>query len=226
MLQTSHPPASLLFSLIVTLLTPMFLSAADGDLTMARLAAAETLNAYRAETHTDLITIAKIIAFGLATLGSLSLSMADDLSIAKILRLRASANATDRAEHRNRLLLDRAHKTHPTTEPEIDHAALTAAVAETQQRTAANLAQLTPSAPVPPTRTVTDDEQHYQATWAACTAAIAAETAASLPNLPPAERESAALWVEVLNSAANSFLTDGIPPRPKPGDLAAIMSGA
>jgi hypothetical protein len=207
----------------------MFLDAAGDDLTFARLAAAETLSAYRAETHAYLITIAKIIAFGLATLGSLSLSMADDLSLAKILRLRASANASDRAEHRNRLVLDRAHLGHPTPQPNanpgIEPPALTATVAETRQRTAENPAKITPSSPTPPAASVTE-EQHYQASWAACAAAIAAETASSLPELSTRERQSAAVLIEVLNEAANSFLTDGIPHRLRPGDLAALMRGA
>ena len=51
--------------------------------------------------------MAKIIAFGLAALASLSRSMEDDLSISQMLRLRSNANASDRAEHRNRLALER-----------------------------------------------------------------------------------------------------------------------
>jgi hypothetical protein len=229
--QPLQRPAEILLNIIVTLLTPMFFEAAGGDLTFARQAAAETINAYRADTKSDLITIAKIIAFGLATLGALSLSMADDLSITMMLRLHASANASDRAEHRNRLALKQSRQQHPAPprpEPVIDHAALTAAVTETQKRTAENLAKFAPpAAAVPPAApSETSNEKHYQATWAACTAAIAAETAASLPTLPPNERHSAAIWVEALNSAAQSFLTEGLPPRPKPGDLAAVMRGA
>ena len=47
------------------------------------------------------MAIAKVIGFGLATLGSLSLSMGDDLPIPAILRLRANANALDRSADRN-----------------------------------------------------------------------------------------------------------------------------
>ena len=123
---TPQSPAGILLNLILVLLTPMFLGAAGGNLTFARLAAAETLTAYRAETRVDLITIAKIVAFGLATLDTLGLSMTDDLSITKILRLRASANASDRAEHRNRRLLDQSQSNRiapqPSTEPATDKA--------------------------------------------------------------------------------------------------------
>ena len=194
----------------------MFLSAAGGDLEFARLAAAETLKSYRADTHSDLITVAKIVAFGLATLGSLSLSMADDLPVTQILRLRANANATDRSEHRCRLALVQSRAQRPAAlppepepEPEIDTAALTAAAADMQQRTAENLAKFSA-----PAATAADHEKHYQATWAASAATVAAETAASLHSLPPEERRSAALWVEVLNDAAKEFMAGKIPPAP------------
>jgi hypothetical protein len=218
--------SGLLLNLIVTLLTPMFLAVAGGDLTLARAAAAETLDSYRAETHNDLITIAKIVAFGLATLGSLSLSMDDCRSVPQILRLRSNANATDRAEHRNRLTLDksRAQQTaEPSPEPEIDTAALTAAAAEMQKLTAENLAKFKRPCPAP---AITDAEMQYAATWAASAALVASETAASLDSLPPDERHGAAIWVNVLNDIAKDFMAGDIPPRPKPGDLAALMRGA
>ena len=234
--RTPQHPADVITNLIVTLLTPMFVSAAGGDLAFARLAAAETLNSYRAETHVDLITIAKIIAFGLATLGSLSLSMADGLPIQHVLRLHNSANATDRSEHRNRLALKHSQTREPVTPPEheIDAAALTAAAADMQKRTAENLARFsapapitapTPSDPTPSDPAHTDAERHYQATWAAAAATIAAETAATLDSLSQQERYSAAIWIDALNDAAKDLMDGKLPPRPKPGDLAGIMRG-
>jgi hypothetical protein len=219
-------PADILLNILITLLTPMFLLAADGDLTFARLAAAETIDAYRAETHTDLITVAKIIAFGLTALASLCRSMEDDLTISQILRLRSNANAADRAEHRNRHILQQSRSEQAAVprqdpEPDIDTAALTAAAADMQQRTIQHLARLAPQAPdpAPATQTATNAEQQYAASWAASAAAIAAETAATLPSLPPNERHSAAMWIEALNEAAADFMTVGIPPRLRPGDL-------
>jgi hypothetical protein len=216
--------SGLLATLIVILLTPMFLAVADGNLEFARAAAAETLASYRAETHSDLITIAKIIAFGLATLSSLSLSMDDALSVSQVLRLRGNATATDRAEHRNRQTLDKSRTqqaAEPPPEPQIDTAALTAAAAEMQKRTAENLANLTPQ----PTPT-TDADRQYAATWAASAAQVARETATSLDSLPPDERHGAAIWVNVLNDIARDFMAGDIPPRTKPGDLGALMRGA
>jgi hypothetical protein len=234
-------PAGVLMNLIITLLTPMFLAAAEGNLTFARQAALETLNAYRAETGSDLITVAKIIGFGLAALAALSLSMADDLPIPAMLRLHASANASDRAEHRNRQALaaelvgrdtssreppwERKPGTPTPPDPAIDEAALAAAAADMQSRTAAHLAQFTTPAPQP-AASLTEAERRYQATWAASAAAIAAETAASLPTLPPQERESAALWINVLNETAKEFMAGNALPRPRPGDLAAMTPPA
>ena len=59
----------------------MFLGISGGDVRLARIAAIQTVTAYRAANDADLIAVAQIIAFGLAALGSLSLSMADDISL-------------------------------------------------------------------------------------------------------------------------------------------------
>jgi hypothetical protein len=224
--QARHP-ADTLLNLIVTLMTPMFLAAADGNLAFARQAATETLNAYRAETQSDLITIAKIVAFGLAALAVLSLSMAEDLSVTTVLRLHASANASDRSEHRNRGVLKQSLANPQPTPParQIDEAALAAAAADMQVRTAAHLAQFsTPASGAAPS--IAEQARHDQATWAASAAAIAAETAAALPTMPPGERASAAIWIDVLNESAKDFMAGDIVPRPHapaPGDLGAML---
>jgi hypothetical protein len=231
---TPRHPANALLALVITLLTPMFLAVAEGNLAFARQAATETLNAYRAETGSDLITVAKIIGFGLAALAALSLSMAEDLPISTLLRLHASASAADRSEHRNRQALKQSQIHRPPTapEPNIDEAALTAAAEAMKALTAENLAGFATPKPVPaprvapassastpPTVSVTDEERRYQATWAASAAAVAAETAASLPTLSPQERHSAAIWIEVLNQSAKEFMAGDIVPSPRPADF-------
>ncbi|WP_428484093.1 hypothetical protein [Rhodopila sp.] len=100
-------PHNVLLNLIVTLLTPMFLMETGGDLTFARMAALETLNEYRAHTQMELIAVAQIIAFGLAALGSLALSMADDTPPLMMLRWRCNANALNRSAEQNRRALER-----------------------------------------------------------------------------------------------------------------------
>ncbi|MEA2732013.1 MAG: hypothetical protein QOF70_6488, partial [Acetobacteraceae bacterium] len=64
-------PSDFLMQLIVALLAPMFLGIAAGDINLARMAAIETVSAYRTRNHADLIAVAQIIAYGLAALGSL-----------------------------------------------------------------------------------------------------------------------------------------------------------
>jgi hypothetical protein len=115
----------ILMNLIVALLAPMFLGVTGGDIDFARMAAVETVNAYRARNRADLIAIAQIIAFGLAALGSLSLSMADDITVSMALRLRGNANACNRSAEQNRRVLakslgDESVPQHPemTAEPE------------------------------------------------------------------------------------------------------------
>jgi hypothetical protein len=98
-------PADILMNLIVALLAPMFLGAAAGDIGFARSAAIETVNAYRIRNHADLIAVAQIIGFGLAALGSLSLSMMDEISLSMTLRLRGNAVALNRSAEQNRRAL-------------------------------------------------------------------------------------------------------------------------
>jgi hypothetical protein len=203
----------------------MFLAIAGGNLTHACAAATETLNSYHAQTQHDLVTIAKIIAFGLATIASLSRSMEDDLTLNQVLRLRSNANATDRSEHRNRQALEKSQAcqaAEPRHETEIDTAAQ-----NLRQQTAETPATFTRQPVVAPQQPAkTDAEMQYAATWAASAALVAAETAASLDSLPEDERHGAAIWVDVLNDLAKDFTQNGVPPRPKPGDLGAVFSGA
>ena len=103
-------PADILLQFIVTLLAPMFLTASCGDIGFARLAATHTIEAYRARNPADLVAVAQILAFGLAALGSLSMSMADGISMSMTLRLRGNANACNRSAQQNRGALTGDHE--------------------------------------------------------------------------------------------------------------------
>jgi hypothetical protein len=98
-------PADLFMNFLVALLAPMFLAACGGDITLARMAAAETVNAHRIDTIADMLAVAQIIAFGFAALGSLCQSVGDDLSLSMVLRLRGNAVALNRAGERCRRAL-------------------------------------------------------------------------------------------------------------------------
>jgi hypothetical protein len=131
-------PADILINVIVTLLAPMFLMSSDGDIGLARAAALETIRCYRVQNQASLITVGNIIAFGLATLGSLSLSMADDLGIPLVLRRRSNANALDRSANRNERALQAVGQQEAAkpSSPGLDEAEVRASVAEAQQRAA------------------------------------------------------------------------------------------
>jgi hypothetical protein len=120
-------PTDILLNVLVTLLAPMFLAAAEGDLVFARIAALETITEYRAHSQASLLRVAKIIAFGIATLGSLSLSMQDDLPIPLVLRLRGNANALDRSAERNERAL---RATRPVGAPEAAEPPLQSALTQ------------------------------------------------------------------------------------------------
>ena len=218
-------PSDVLMNLIVAFLAPMFLGAGGGDIGFARTAAIETVNAYQARNHADLVAIAQVIAFGLAVLGSLSLSMADDLSLSMILRLRGNANALDRSAERSRRALreSRAHNAPPNTaepdrQPEApneaapDEATLTAAVAAARRAAADVRTRMrTEPAPAPATKPAT--KQHHQTTWAIAMADAAEKLTAGIDALPPAERRAASLRAATLASTASNLLSrTGAPP--------------
>jgi hypothetical protein len=238
-------PSDILVNLIIVLLAPMFLTAANGDIIFARMAALETINAYRSQTHAELIVVAQIVACGLAALGSLSLSMADDISLVMTLRLRGNANALMRsAEQARRALKEIRPDSIPSADPQQDEAPLSpddereeaeviASVAAAQKLAAefepsrpAELpkpAEPSPTpAPTAPAASITPKERQRQAMWGAGAARLAAEFTASLPHLPPAERKMATFRAAILSHCATDLLTGNGPQRLRPGDLAAI----
>ena len=233
-------PADILLNLIVALLAPMFLTASGGDIGFASMAAVETVNSYRVRTLADLIAAAQIVAYGLAALGSLSLSMDDGLSLPMILRLRGNANACTRSAEHNRRALeqtrpdDRApcHQPAPTRDPaDAQYEAEVAAnLAETKKRVAKTMARLQSAEPIahpassPATAPVlTLEDRQRQAVWADAMTDVAAEFTAGMADLSPAERQEASHRAALLTSCANQLLSGTVPPRLRPGDLDALI---
>src|SRR5689334_10571292 len=128
---------AVLLNLILILLTPFFLAATDGNFALAHAAAWETVIAYRAQQRVSLVKVARAIAFSLAALDSLSLSMREDLAIPLILRLRANANALNRSAERAEQALAETPCVAAEPQKPIDDAAMLAGVAEAQARAAA-----------------------------------------------------------------------------------------
>ena len=235
-------PFGLLMTLIVSFLTPMFICVAGGDIALARAAAIETINGYRAETHSDLIAIAQIVAFGLAALGSLSLSLADDVSVSMAMRLRGNANACNRSAEQNRRAL--ARRPHPEprqieprqpaprqaeplqAEPDEPESFLTTSIdellaAESQSRLdhPAEATLVVVPRPIPPVATLaatrTPAEKRHQEMWAIALIHDASEINASLPNLQPSDRHAESIRAAALGSTAHSLLY-GEPPATNP----------
>jgi hypothetical protein len=244
---TQVDPTSILVDLILAFLAPIFLTVTGGNITHARLAAARTLESYRTRTDCDLILVAQIIAFGLAALGTLSLSMTDGLSLPMILRLRGSAQGSSRAAERNRRALKENDLINASNEPSspdpapsdpgLDEAQVIAAVAAATERAAevrAEFAQPAPQwAPVPRaqdartqdprtqdprTQDPRTQDARIQALWAEAFTDVANEIAIEIPNLPPAQRKIATIRAAALSSSAHELLSGSVPPRLRPGD--------
>ncbi|HEY4040227.1 MAG TPA: hypothetical protein VGM32_00105, partial [Rhodopila sp.] len=96
---------SVLLNLIITFLTPMLLTTTGGDREQARSAALQTVSAYAARNPAELLLVGQSIALGIAMLSSVSLSMAENIPINLILRLRANAVSLHRAAERCRRAL-------------------------------------------------------------------------------------------------------------------------
>lgn len=220
-------PSDVLINLIVALLAPMFLSA-SGDIRFARMAALETVNAYRARNQADLMAIAQIIGCGLAALGSLSLSMADNLSLSMTLRLSGNAVALNRSVERNRRALkekrpDTAMTATPLSAPEpepdedSDEAELVASVVATQKRAAEARAHLQGTEPV------------ADRTPSPAPAPITA--APIIPPTPPApttaeDKRHRALWAAAMTEVAGKYTAGlaNLPPAER--KVASIRAAA
>jgi hypothetical protein len=225
-------PSDFLMQLIVALLAPMFLGIAAGDINLARMAAIETVSAYRTRNHADLIAVAQIIAYGLAALGSLSLSMADDISLSMTLRLRGNANALNRSAEQNRRAL-RETRTEKSTQYQDALAETTFTNADYQSddteaflsQQAADLLAAEAAARLQEPRKTTGhavppvpaapgvSEKRNQQMWAIAMVNEASTINAGIHMLPPAERKAASFRIAALNSTANQLLT-GVGPLP------------
>ncbi len=245
-------PADILINLIVTLLAPMFIAAAGGDIGRARVAALETLSSYQTRSHASLIKVANIIAFGLATLGSLSLSMEDDVDIPLVLKLRTNATALDRSSDRNERALKalQADNAAGSRGPGFDEAEVHASGAEAQQRAAEFQARARATAPPtepapkpapaqapapraepapvprdpPPSAPAAGQERSHQSQWAAAMAQVATEEMAAAANLPPAQRKAHTARAAILSSTANTLLCGGPGSPGVPDDLPGFVN--
>jgi hypothetical protein len=90
-------PTDRLMPFLLAVLTPFLTAAGIPDPDLARQAATETIQAYKANGQAQLVTTAQIVAFAFASLENLRLSAPQDLSLTMKLKLRGNANALNRA---------------------------------------------------------------------------------------------------------------------------------
>jgi response regulator of citrate/malate metabolism len=102
---------------ILGFLAQFFISAAQGDTAAARTVASDLLASYGARTNKEVRLAALNIAFSFGALDSLSRSVAADLSVTQLLRLRSNANALNRAACKTQEALDRLQQAAPRPEP-------------------------------------------------------------------------------------------------------------
>ncbi len=195
---TNKSGAGIFLDVIIAHLAPMFLFAANGDTALARAAAIETVETYQARNQPDLLSIAQMVAFGLAALGSLSLAMADDISTSMTLRLRANAVASSRAGEACRRALAQQAPVRPRPEPATSDEDLSevfsiAAAQQVRQHRAETAAPAI--APAPP---ATGQDRERRNEWAAALADVAAEVSASLSALSPEDRRLASAQAAAL----------------------------
>jgi hypothetical protein len=176
---------TIFMNLIIAFLTPMILAATGGDRAKARETAIQTVNAYAARNPAELLLVGQSIALGIAMLSSVSLSMAENIPISLILRLRANAVSLHRAAEQCRRALPHPDPDYvaPTPEIPLSDAELAreqrviAGIAESRQRLAdfqASFAQPQPSQPKP-TKPQPNPETP-PATMQAAMAALAADS--------------------------------------------------
>jgi hypothetical protein len=239
-------PADVFMHLIVAFLAPMFLAVSGGDLHHARLAAIETVNTYRSRDPMDLLSIAQIVAFGLTTLSSLSLSLAEDLSLSMMLRLRGNATALNRATEKCRKALREAgpagllpqHLPDPDAggEEYLNEETVLANLSRAEHRIAEREAPAAApqppapapagiaapaAAPQPPAATPAEAaERQHRTAWAAGMILVAREVTANLESLSPTQRQAATIQAAAMTEAANDLMSHA--PMPPPFDLGEI----
>jgi hypothetical protein len=230
----TEAPFGFLMAFIVSRLAPMFLGVTGGNLALARIAATETINDFRAQNRASLIAAAQIIAFSLAALGSISLSMADDIPVPLALRLRGNANACNRAAEQNRRALqaiqpataaepsqdstDDFYDTifqdpEPEPEPEIfltqaaeDLLAAEAAARLQPEHQAAGRAPA-PHTTASKTQTPKPQATANQQAWATAMVREAERIKANIRHLPPDQRQAATIRAQALSSTARALLS-------------------
>jgi hypothetical protein len=172
-----------LLEILLALLVPILSST---DPTLARRAAQQAIDEYRAHTNGELVTIAQIVGFAVTALDNLRLSAAGELSMSMKLKLRGNANALSKASHHATQTLEKAR-----------HAADWADTPDPEP---------IPAEPVPDTLPPQEQNRRH---WANAMTTVAAELQAKAPHVPAAQRQSDQLWIDVLTNVSTGLRQPG-----------------
>jgi hypothetical protein len=187
-----------LMPFLLAVLTPFLTAAGIRDPDLARQAATETIQAYKATTHDQLVTTAQIIAFAFASLENLRLSAPENLSLSMKLKLRGNANALNRASQKAAAALEIQRRTPIETPATLQTAKI---VVQQGAQTA-----------TPTTATPTKPNNQTDRAWATAMTEVAAEITAELPNLPPAQRRTHLAHIGALSETARLLSSGNAPP--------------
>jgi hypothetical protein len=232
---TETHSAGLFMHLIAASLTPMFLPITNGDPDQARAAAIETINAHAPRTPADLLPIAQIIAFGLAALSSISLSVAEDIPNPLILRLRGNAASLNRgAQLCRRALRETApHDAAPAEQSEaerrVEQAVITE-IARTHQRIANEATQPAIPPDHPPTMAAALDVLAAESQRRIDEAEAALKAPSRRPRPVTEDQAHRTAWSNAMADVAREVAAeiDGLPPieRRAAGLRAAALTSA
>jgi hypothetical protein len=198
--QTEDP----FLAFLLTILTPLLASA---SLTDATRAAKQALAAYNTNAADQLLTIAQIVGFALASLDNLALSAAPDLSLSMKLKLRGNANALNRSTQRSTTALEAQRHQNPVETSDVA-ATEAEAQAETQALAALEQARTELRKPEP----AAQSDQDRKNTWASAMTDVAAECSRNLANLPPRQRRAEVLRITALSNTARHLARGGATP--------------
>lgn len=102
--------AQAILDTILGRLALLFITGANGDMTIAQDAASQMLSAYNAETEDELSLAAEIVSCRFQTLEALSYASDPDLPLNKVLRLRGGAVSLSRECHKSQRKLDQLQR--------------------------------------------------------------------------------------------------------------------
>jgi hypothetical protein len=217
MTETDEPDAML--EVILALLAPIMMT---GGITDARLAARQAIAAYKGYGQHQLVAIAQVVGFAIASLDNLRLAMAADLPVPMKLKLRGNAAVLSRASQQASTTLDSQRRNaaappehpgeqqSPSVEPDPDEVQRQAKVLASLEQARDLVQQAQVTLKVDPSAEPLTQLQR-DLSWASAMTGVAAEYSAGLDQLPPAQRRIDLLRISALAKTARALSRGDVP---------------